>query len=172
MKKTAVYRIRNVVNNKCYYGSSVNCAIRWRNHRKDLRLKKHGNEILQRAWDKYKEESFVFEIVEVLDKSKLIEREQYYFDNEKCEYNISRKAAGGNLGEEINKKISKASMGERNHNYGKTLSKEVKQKLSKANGGMNNPMYGRKHSKETINKMSKSQRLRQNGAISVEVLHG
>lgn len=173
MKKSCVYRIRNVIDGKCYYGSSINYLVRWRVHKTDLRMKKHGNERLQNAWSKYGEESFVFEIVEeVFDKSLLTVREQHYFDNEKCEYNISKMAAGGNLGEEVNRKISIASKGSRNVNFGKVLPNEVKQKLSKANGGINNPMYGRKHSKETLAKMSESQRRRQNGAISVEVLHG
>ena len=48
-----IYRIKNLVNEKCYYGSSKNIEKRWKTHLNQLRNKKHINSILQRAWNKY-----------------------------------------------------------------------------------------------------------------------
>lgn len=59
-----VYKIRNVVNQKFYVGSTTNMYERTRNHRKRLRRGRHHSPYLQAAWNKYGEECFVFEVVE------------------------------------------------------------------------------------------------------------
>ena len=59
-----IYKIRNVVNQKFYVGSTVNMKERARTHRNKLRVGKHHTPHLQAAWSKYGEECFVFEIVE------------------------------------------------------------------------------------------------------------
>jgi group I intron endonuclease len=108
-----IYRIRNLVNNKCYIGSSKNINRRWHRHKCGLRNNHHENVILQRAWNKYGEENFVFEVIEECDLSILLETEQKYLDlNPK--YNIGKKSSGGdNLShnpnkEEIIRKITSA----------------------------------------------------------------
>ena len=89
-----IYRIKNLVNNKCYYGSSKNIEKRWKTHLNQLRNKKHINFILQNAWNKYGEQNFIFEVVEECEIEKLFETEQKYIDN--CgDYNIGLKASGG-----------------------------------------------------------------------------
>lgn len=64
MFRPVIYRIRNVVNQKFYVGSTVNSKERFRTHRNKLRNKKHHTPHLQAAWSKYGEECFVFEIIE------------------------------------------------------------------------------------------------------------
>ena len=98
-----IYRIKNLVNEKCYYGSSKNIQKRWKTHLNQLRNKKHINCILQRAWDKYGEDNFVFEIVEKCELENIFEVEQKYIDT--CgDYNIGLKASGGdNLTKNPNK---------------------------------------------------------------------
>lgn len=59
-----IYKIRNVVNQKFYVGSTINTKERFRTHRKKLRAQTHHCRYLQSAWNKYGEECFVFEIVE------------------------------------------------------------------------------------------------------------
>jgi predicted GIY-YIG superfamily endonuclease/DNA-binding MarR family transcriptional regulator len=93
--KAGIYKITCKVNGKIYIGSSADCEKRFRQHVNQLNRGKHHNSHLQRAWDKYGEENFIFEVIErINDKDKLIEREQYWIDHTKCcdekvGYNIS-----------------------------------------------------------------------------------
>lgn len=79
--KNVIYKIRNVVNNKFYVGSTVDSRKRFWEHRKDLRMGRHTAIALQRAWDKYGEDCFKFEIVEQLNsKEELYPAEQRWLD--------------------------------------------------------------------------------------------
>lgn len=110
--KSGVYQIRNIINNKRYVGSTINLYNRWATHKKLLnRGVDHHNRHLQRAWNKYGEDSFVFEVLEyvlqgALSKKEfrpvLLAREQHYKDlyksyNRKYGYDIC-KTAGSSLG--------------------------------------------------------------------------
>ncbi|MCR4302279.1 MAG: GIY-YIG nuclease family protein [Sulfuricaulis sp.] len=95
MKNAAgVYEIANTANGKRYIGSTVNFALRWREHRRTLRLNKHHNALLQRAWNKYGEAAFVFRIILGCSpvKETLLEAEQKLLDSEHPAYNINKKA--------------------------------------------------------------------------------
>ena len=72
-----IYCIRNSANNHCYIGSSQCIYYRLLHHLSDLRRHAHKNEHLQRAWDKYGEDSFNIEIIECCDLDKRIERLNY-----------------------------------------------------------------------------------------------
>ena len=98
-----IYRIKNLINGKCYYGSSKQIKKRWKTHLNQLRNQKHVNFILQSAWNKYGEDNFIFEIVEECKLEKLFETEQKYIDT--CgDYNIGLKASGGdNISKNPNK---------------------------------------------------------------------
>lgn len=127
-----VYRIKNVVNGKCYYGSSKNVEKRWSRHKRELINKTHINCILQRAWDKYGGENFLFEIVEECNIDILLEVEQKYLDLQP-EYNIGIKSSGGdNLTKNPNKIIIiskiKKSLKDR---FGSLSVEERKEKFSK-----------------------------------------
>jgi group I intron endonuclease len=89
-----IYRIRNVVNNKCYYGSAKNITRRWSKHKSQLKYGRHENILLQRAWNKYGGENFLFEIVELCTETELLILEQKYL-NINPEYNIGKQASGG-----------------------------------------------------------------------------
>lgn len=89
-----IYRIRNIINEKCYYGSSKDIENRWKNHKKALVNNSHYNTLLQRAWNKYGEKHLVFEIVEECEECMLLELEQKYLNNNP-EYNIGRFSSGG-----------------------------------------------------------------------------
>jgi group I intron endonuclease len=75
-----IYRILNKINGNCYYGSSNNVEKRWLRHKNELNKGKHINIILQRAWDKYGDDNFIFELVESCDETLLLEVEQKYLD--------------------------------------------------------------------------------------------
>lgn len=100
LKKIGVYIIINLINNKVYVGSSVVSILKrmW-HHQAMLRLNKHKNSHLQRAFNKYLEENFEFNILELCDKDKCLEREQYWIDyyqsyDQEKGYNINPKATG------------------------------------------------------------------------------
>jgi group I intron endonuclease len=100
-----IYRIKNLVNGKCYYGSSKNIEKRWKRHKRELKKNTHINCILQRSWDKYGEDNFLFEVVEECSVDIILETEQKYLDLQP-EYNIGIKSSGGdNLTRNPNKDI-------------------------------------------------------------------
>ena len=166
MKISGIYKITNTVNGNYYIGSSVNLRKRLNGHRSDLVCNRHNNAHLQRAWIKYGENCFTFEIIELCEKERLIEREQYYIDELQPTYNICQ-AAGSCLGnvpsDATKQKLSEAMMGERNTNFGREKSEETKKKLSLALSGERNPNYGkpgtmlgRKFTEETLLRLSES----------------
>jgi hypothetical protein len=162
-KNSGVYRIRNTINDKSYIGSAVNLYNRARKHRHELIQNKHGSPVLQNSWNKYGGDSFVFEILEIVnDRKDLILREQFYLDSENPEYNI-RKIASSNLGlkasEETRKKMREAKLGEKAPWYGKKLSESAKELNRQAH-------TGKKASEETRAKMSASHKLRYIGKES------
>ena len=98
---TGIYQIINKQNLKCYVGSTRrNFHDRFKDHKRDLRNNKHHSKHLQAAWNKYSEECFEFEVLEIIDKSldKLyfLQREQYWIDkfeshNKEFGYNVNPK---------------------------------------------------------------------------------
>lgn len=112
--KSGIYQILNLVNGKRYIGSAVDITARWWLHKRHLTGNVHHSIALQRAWNKYREENFKFEILLTCEKEELIEYEQLHFDELKPEYNIC-KVAGSMLGYKHSKencdKISKRMKG-------------------------------------------------------------
>ena len=80
MKKSGIYKITNLVNNKIYVGLSKNLDKRWKTHSNELRKNKHYNTYLQSSWNKYKEENFKFDILEVCGNEELVKRENYWIN--------------------------------------------------------------------------------------------
>jgi group I intron endonuclease len=110
--KTGVYRIINEVNDKVYYGSTINSfGKRYYHHLSQLRLGKHKNKHLQRSWDKHGEDAFSFEVLEVHDTLEACRlREQCYLD--KCQgncYNINMDSTTPPLTDEVRKVRSKTA---------------------------------------------------------------
>lgn len=94
-----IYQIINSKNGKYYVGSSKSIYNRIYNHKTNLRLGKHGNAHLQHAWDKYGEESFYYQILEICEdcsKEFLEEREDYwidYYESDKDEKGYNKQKA-------------------------------------------------------------------------------
>jgi group I intron endonuclease len=79
--KNVIYKIRNVVDQHYYVGSTVDSRKRFWAHRKALRAGNHDCIHLQRAWNKYGEDCFKFEVVEQLEsKDALYPAEQIWLD--------------------------------------------------------------------------------------------
>lgn len=121
--KPCIYRIRNKVNNKCYIGSAAGHLQRRRQHYHLLRSNKHFNSHLQSAWNRYKEENFIYEVLQfVSDKQSLIKRERWWISrhssaNPLFGYNITENPQVGNLGMKMSKeakdKMSKSKKGKK-----------------------------------------------------------
>ena len=93
-----IYKITNIITNDFYIGSAVNFKNRKWSHLCSLRKNKHKNQFVQNSWNKYGEDAFIFEIIEVVDKKEnLITREQYWIDNLSPTFNFA-KIAGSPLG--------------------------------------------------------------------------
>ena len=78
MSISCIYCITNQVNGKVYVGYTNDYAKRKAGHLYGLRNNKHGNEHLQKAWDKYGESNFVFAIIDTYDEEYLASMENYW----------------------------------------------------------------------------------------------
>lgn len=192
---SGIYKITNKINGHCYIGSAVNIRLRWNNHRSELRKNKHHSIYLQRAWVKYGEDAFVFDIIESCFSFILIYREQFWIDHFKPEYNIAQKAGsalgvkhtletrnkvslagiGRKLTEETRKKISNTLMGH-------TVTEETRKKQSDSHKGVSRPpitqearinisaaRIGKHPTLETKERMSKARKGRKFSPRSQEV---
>lgn len=92
-----IYAITENNNQKLYIGSAKNIIGRWLTHIRELSGQCHTNKILQNSWNKYGEESFEFTVLEECQIDKLLDREQYYIDALKPQFNICQ-TAGSRLG--------------------------------------------------------------------------
>lgn len=119
LNKSGIYRIKNKLNGKSYIGSAKNIRIRWKIHRADIRRQDHDNIYLQAAFDKYGFENFEWTVIELVDCSELIAREQHWMDHfcahdRRYGYNLSP-TAGSPLGvkhtPESRARMSAAHMG-------------------------------------------------------------
>ena len=94
---SGIYKITCTANKKVYLGSTKNLRTRCRDHCNKLRTNKHHNPKLQAAWNKYGEESFIFEVLELVLPVSLTAREQYWFKKlnpfGRKGFNIARDAA-------------------------------------------------------------------------------
>ena len=183
-----IYIIRNNVNGKFYIGSTNNYHKRKLKHFNQLRKNKHHSIYLQRAFNKYKETSFEFIIIETCYNYQIREQELLDSIDFKDSYNVSKSATGGDMisnhpnRKEIIKKNTeillkaprpKPRFKDKNSNWkgGKTFCKcgtrinsntktcmKCQDKI-----GKNNPFYGKHHSKETKLKLSKKMKGKYNG---------
>jgi len=90
---SGIYQIKNIINDNIYIGSAYNLYDRFRTHYSNLKLNKHDNQHLQNSYNKYGTDSFVFEVVEILDSiENIYEIELKYIEKyfgPKC-YNINK----------------------------------------------------------------------------------
>jgi group I intron endonuclease len=86
--KSGIYKITNIVNNKFYIGSTNNLYRRKREHFRLLKQGKNHCKLLQRAYNKYGELSFTFEVIATCPPEYLFKLEQWFVDYLKPQYNI------------------------------------------------------------------------------------
>ena len=149
MKKVGIYCIKNIENNKKYIGLSSDVEFRLLCHKRRLRSGKHRNKHLQSSFNKYKESSFDFCIIEECLEDELLDKEKYWI-KEKNSYDREHgynKTFGGEFGRlhpDIYKRYSERLKG--GH-----ISEEQKKQISKT-------LTGRKQPIEDVEKRAKSNR--------------
>lgn len=171
--ESGVYVIECLITHKVYVGSSVNIKDRFKRHRYELNRDNHHSQHLQRAWNKYGKDSFVFMVVEeVNDESLIVEREQYWIDkldaynngyntcptagtmlgfkfSDESKQRLSEIRKGFEHSEETKRKISES-------NKGKKMPPKTDAQLESARErmlGENNPFYGKTHSTEVLERL-------------------
>lgn len=118
---SGIYSILNKINGKIYVGQSVNPSKRGTDHRCKLNNNTHINPHLQKAWNKYGESAFEFNILEYCSEEDLNDNESWWVDY----FNSTDRDEGYNI----------ESGGKSNY----TVSEETREKFI----GKNNPMYGK-----------------------------
>lgn len=154
---SGIYEIRNIENGKRYIGSTVSMSRRWVLHKVLLKLNKHHSQHLQNSYNKYGKDCFVFEVIEECDRHLLMEREQYYIDIMKPEYNMSPTATsvlGLKHTAEARAHMSAAQIGN-THNRGRKHTDEARRNMSLSQIG-NKKNLGRIFTKEDREKISSS----------------
>lgn len=76
-----IYKITNILNQKCYIGKSSDIEQRWKYHKLRMNDSKEYDKSLYRAFRKYGLENFSFEVLEELNNNyleKADEREKYW----------------------------------------------------------------------------------------------
>lgn len=174
-----IYIITNEINNKVYVGQvgkGNNTIInRINGHYRSLIKNKHRNLHLQKSWNKYillyGEESFTFDILEIVENKNLLDdREKYWIeyyeaDNPLYGYNKTKGGEGGIPNEETKQKISNSLKGRKQptkyiqyrkeglkqswkQRKNRNQSKETKQKISNT---LKNRILSNEHKKNISN---------------------
>ena len=145
-----IYKIKNIVNNKIYIGSSFDIKKRWRDHNWYLKNEIHHNPHLQSSWKKYGSTNFIFEVVEECSVDDILDRERHYIN----EYDVLDNRHGYNMNDPkhgflgrkhsagTKKLLSIRKLGDKNPSFGKF--------------GKDHPKYGIKLSQESRNRISES----------------
>lgn len=96
--KSGIYRLNNLITDKCYVGSSVSLSSRFSHYYSLAHISnKERSSIIYNSILKYGYINFSLDILEYCEPSLCISREQYYIDLLKPEYNICLRA-GSPLG--------------------------------------------------------------------------
>jgi group I intron endonuclease len=133
-----IYKITNLINQKVYIGQSDRLKSREREHFYRLERKEHNNEHLQRAYDKYGRDNFIFECIEETDD--LSNRELFWINeyggiNSELNYNL-KDPLTMKWSNYTRVKQSKSIMGEKNPNFGRTWTQKQKDEASKKKKGV------------------------------------
>lgn len=135
--KSGIYLIRNKIDGKIYVGQSVNIKARITAHKRKLKINKHGNDYLQKAFNKYGADNFEFKVIENCNMEELDNKEIYWIKkfnsiNRNFGYNLE---SGGHQGKITCLESKLAKCGEKNPMFGKKHSLEFVEKIKMLNRG-------------------------------------
>ena len=86
-KIIGIYKITNTITGDFYIGSSKDVKRRWVEHKCHSRWKQYPNNPMYQDMKRYGTDSFVFEILEVVEADKLKKKEQEFIETLKPTYN-------------------------------------------------------------------------------------
>ena len=165
---SGIYKITCTANKRIYIGSANNLYRRQYEHFRVLRQNKHHNPHIQRAWNKHGEQSFTFEVLELVLPMSLTAREQYWLNKLKPfgrkGFNVAQDTVSNNLGKKLSpEQIEKI----RQRQTGKKASPETREKMRQAKLGkkqtpehienQRQSVLGKKRSPEVIEAMRQRQ---------------
>lgn len=140
--ESGIYKCTCLSNGRSYIGQTCSLFKRKNDHINRLKNNKHYNKHLQRAWNKYGEENFIWEVLEICPVEQLNEREKYwieYYDAFKTGFNqTSGGDSGFDFSEELKQKNRERMLGTKNHMYGRRQTEEAKEINRLAHFGANN----------------------------------
>jgi group I intron endonuclease len=133
--ESGIYIIQNIKNGKCYAGSSYNIRKRLLWHKNMLNLKKHPNNYLQNAVNKYGIDSFQFIPLLNVKVENLIKEEQKVISGNdfNCCYNLAKECTPTGIGKKMTEEQKKLiSIRNKGHKW----TEEQRQRLSNIKKGM------------------------------------
>lgn len=152
--ESGVYVIRNIQTSFVYVGSSCHIYVRCCEHVRLLKRQKHPCIYLQRAWNKYGENAFDFDILEVVSEAdQLLTAEKHWIDylrsaHRDFGYNMALVPGAPNRGRifsaETRAKMSAA------HKNRAPCSEETREKCRISKLGSKNPNFGKRPSEAIL----------------------
>lgn len=85
---SGIYRILNKINGNCYIGSSLNVEKRYKHHLSTLRHNSSRYSILQKAFNKYGEDNFEFQVILCCKPEYRLYYEQQLIRELNSQYNV------------------------------------------------------------------------------------
>ncbi len=155
---SGIYRILNKINGNCYIGSSLNVEKRYKHHLSTLRHNSSRCSILQKAFNKYGEDNFEFQVILCCKPEYRLYYEQQLIRELNSQYNVFTNVSDSPLRQFTFTEQSKLKMSIAHK--GKKLSEQHKHNISLAN-------KGRVFSKESKDKIRKA---KQNTTLSQETI--
>ena len=180
--KSGIYMLTNKITKKIYIGQSSDLSNRFKNYFNLSYIYSKANLTINRALIKYGYLNFSLSILEYCDKSDLLIREQFYFDELNPQYNIL-KIAGSSLkfkhSETTKARISKSLKGiyvkEKSALFGNLHTEETKKLMSFKKLKESNPLFGKTHnenSKELMKQKALGRKHSENTKLKMSAIRG
>lgn len=99
---SGIYRILNKINGNCYIGSSLNVEKRYKHHLSTLRHNSSRCSILQKAFNKYGEDNFEFQVILCCKPEYRLYYEQQLIRELNSQYNVFTNVSDSPLRHSIN----------------------------------------------------------------------
>lgn len=135
MRKGTIYKITTKHNGLIYIGQTIQSVKkRWRGHLSHLGKGQHHNYLLQRVYDKYGADDFVFEVIERCRLTEIDERERFwisFYDTINREKGYNFESGGNELKKHCPETIERMRSASRGHNNKLTLEQvtEIKKRI-------------------------------------------
>ena len=143
---SGIYRILNKINGNCYIGSSLNVEKRYKHHLSTLRHNSSRCSILQKAFNKYGEDNFEFQVILCCKPEYRLYYEQQLIRELNSQYNVFTNVSDSPLRQFTFTEQSKLKMSIEEKNYQNSINttyhwqikveffqKNLKTKLEKLN---------------------------------------